>query len=272
MKQELDALGKEAGDSGRQRRRPLIRSQSGGVDFLPVHELAQQHEDPREADAQRLANMDEETRMLKEALAKRNDELQQARIMCAKTASRLTAVEDELEILRAGAETSRNNNDASSSSVCSTSSMPVSERTVQLREGCNGALETANGVDRVESQQEIAELESVLAVKIGDLEAANQMCEELSVKLAAAENQFAALQSRNAANEKSVIMLQERLDKLVESQEKAEEQIPEAEVYEPEAPEVLIDLNSMDYVTYSGLSLIVRLTLKKIKVKQNCRA
>jgi hypothetical protein len=100
MKQELDALGKEAGgDLGRPRRRPLIRSQSGGVDFLPVHELVQ--EDSREADhAQRIANMDEETRMLKEALAKRNDELQQARIMCAKTASRLTAVEDELDTLR----------------------------------------------------------------------------------------------------------------------------------------------------------------------------
>jgi hypothetical protein len=40
--------------------------------------------------------------MLKEALAKRNDELQAARLMCAKTASRLTAVEDELEMLRAG--------------------------------------------------------------------------------------------------------------------------------------------------------------------------
>lgn len=99
MKQELDALGKEVGDSGRSRRRPLIRSQSGGVDYLPVHELV--HEDSREADhAQRIANMDEETRMLKEALAKRNDELQQARIMCAKTASRLTAVEDELEAYR----------------------------------------------------------------------------------------------------------------------------------------------------------------------------
>lgn len=110
MKQELDALAKEAVDSGRPRRRPLIRSQSsgGGVDLLagPVHELVQQAEpaaDSRaEADAQRIANMEEETRMLKEALAKRNDELQVARVMCAKTASRLTAVEDELDNLRAG--------------------------------------------------------------------------------------------------------------------------------------------------------------------------
>lgn len=97
MKQELDALGKEAGDSVKGRRRSLNRSQSGGVDFLPVHEF----EDFRESDhALRIANMDEETRMLKEALTKRNDELQQARIMCSNTASRLTTVENELETLR----------------------------------------------------------------------------------------------------------------------------------------------------------------------------
>ena len=109
MKQELDALGKEPGDSGgRPRRRgSMYRSQSGGVpaDFLPVHESQEDIQSPRapnQAIAERIANMDEETRMLKEALAKRNDELQAARVMCARTASRLTAVEDELEMLRAG--------------------------------------------------------------------------------------------------------------------------------------------------------------------------
>lgn len=108
MKQELDALGKESGsDSGRPRRRPLYRSHSGGVpvDFLPVHELQDDVQNPKQGNqalAERIASMDEETRMLKEALAKRNDELQAARLMCAKTASRLTAAEDELEILSAG--------------------------------------------------------------------------------------------------------------------------------------------------------------------------
>jgi hypothetical protein len=101
----------------------------------------------------------------------------------------------------------------------------------ESRFGFNGAQETAsmNGTG----------LESALAAKIEGLEVATQMCEELRTKLTAAENQLTAIQSRDAANEQSVITLQERLDKLLESQEKADEQIPEAEVYEPEALEVL---------------------------------
>lgn len=107
MKQELDSLAKEAGESAtprHRRRQSMLRSQSGGVEFLPIHELVvvDEAQDLQEANAERIANMDEETRMLKEALAKRNDELQSARLMCARTASRLTAVEDELEALKAG--------------------------------------------------------------------------------------------------------------------------------------------------------------------------
>jgi len=141
------------------------------------------------------------------------------------------------------------NNDASSS-ACSTSSTSVlegasskddlqksvdTERVVHSRSqsesrlGFNGAQETAT-----------AEFEIALAEKTRDLEVANRMCEELSAKLTAAENQLASMDSWNAANEQFAITLQERLDKLLESQEKAHEQIPEAEVYEPEIPEVLL--------------------------------
>lgn len=96
---------------------------------------------------------------------------------------------------------------------------------------------TVNGPDIPEFQQQIAGLEDALAAKSRELEEANQMCEELSVKLTAAENQYSALQSRNAANEQSVITLQDRLDNLLESHEN----IPEAEEHIPEAaaaPEV----------------------------------
>lgn len=105
------------------------------------------------------------------------------------------------------------------------------------RLGVKGAAQesaTMNASNGSESQQ-ILGLESALELKTRDLEAANQMCEELSSKLTAAENQFAALQSRNSANEHSVVLLQERLDRLLESQEKADGEIPEAEVYDPEA-------------------------------------
>jgi hypothetical protein len=47
--------------------------------------------------AERVVAMDEEMKMLKEALSKRNGELQSARLMCSKTATRLSVVEDELK-------------------------------------------------------------------------------------------------------------------------------------------------------------------------------
>jgi len=54
------------------------------------------------ASAEKILNLQEETRMLKEALAKRNEELQSSRIMCAKTARLLSSVEVEVEALRLG--------------------------------------------------------------------------------------------------------------------------------------------------------------------------
>ena len=148
-------------------------------------------------------------------------------------------------------------NDASSS-ACSTSSMPFSEsskgviskngsqkfslmndfaETERLMHSRPRSESTVDGPDHPEFQQRIAELEDALATKSRELEAAYQMCEELSMKLTVAENQLPALQSRNAANEQSVITLQDRLDKLLETHEN----IPEAEEHIPEAdttPEV----------------------------------
>ncbi|XP_002989895.2 filament-like plant protein 4 [Selaginella moellendorffii] len=52
----------------------------------------------------RLLAMEEETKMLKEALTKKNQELQSARLMCAKTASKLSLVEEQLERSQGPAE------------------------------------------------------------------------------------------------------------------------------------------------------------------------
>ena len=152
-------------------------------------------------------------------------------------------------------------NDAASSRACSTSSMPISESSRKVlskhssqkfslmndftetermvQHSRTQSESTVNGPDIYipEYQQQFAGLEDALAVKTRELEAANQMCEELSKKLTVAEEQFSALLSRNAANELSVITLQDRLDKLLESHEN----IPEAEEHIPEAiavPEV----------------------------------
>ena len=45
-----------------------------------------------------LLAMEEETKMLKEALAKRNGELQDSRTLCART-SKLSSLEKQLEVL-----------------------------------------------------------------------------------------------------------------------------------------------------------------------------
>ncbi|MCO5563201.1 hypothetical protein L7F22_016838 [Adiantum nelumboides] len=47
----------------------------------------------------RFSSLEEETKMLREILAKRNNELQSARLMCVRTASKLSAVEHQLEAL-----------------------------------------------------------------------------------------------------------------------------------------------------------------------------
>jgi chromosome segregation ATPase len=75
-----------------------------------------------------------------------------------------------------------------------------------------------SGVDDATYQLRIAGLEEALAGKDRDLEAANQMCHELSKKVAVAEEQLLILQTKNAANEQSVLDLQYQLDSLLESQ------------------------------------------------------
>lgn len=72
--------------------------------------------------------------------------------------------------------------------------------------------------DDLTHQLHISGLEETLAVKDRDLEAANQICHELSAKLAVAEEELVFLQSKNTANEQLVIDLQDRMDSLLESQ------------------------------------------------------
>lgn len=84
-------------------------------------------------------------------------------------------------------------------------------------------METAsvNGLEAPAShlQQQILGLEDTLATKDRALESANQLCQELRTKISTTEEQLSLLQTRNAANEECVISLQERLDRLLETQE-----------------------------------------------------
>ncbi|XP_043709359.1 filament-like plant protein 4 isoform X2 [Telopea speciosissima] len=99
MQQEVENLGRDYGEI-RPRRSP-VRSPSPHLAPLPEFSLddVQQCHKETEFLTARLLAMEEETKMLKEALAKRNSEVQASRNMCAKTTSRLRSLEAQMQAL-----------------------------------------------------------------------------------------------------------------------------------------------------------------------------
>ncbi|KAH9307592.1 hypothetical protein KI387_035503, partial [Taxus chinensis] len=103
MKMEVETWGKELGE-GRKRRSP---GKGPGLFLSPPYDSGyddSQEQGQKESEflTERLLAMEEETKMLKEALSKRNTELQASRMMCARTVSKLSSVEKQLEALNNG--------------------------------------------------------------------------------------------------------------------------------------------------------------------------
>ncbi|PHT96538.1 Filament-like plant protein 4 [Capsicum chinense] len=92
MKLEVESLGRDYGDS-------CVKKSQGGRPSLPDFSLdsVQKFHKENEQLTERLLAMEEETKMLKEALAHRNSELQTSRSICAKTASKLQNLEAQLQ-------------------------------------------------------------------------------------------------------------------------------------------------------------------------------
>eukprot|EP01018_Ginkgo_biloba_P020015 Gb_02939 [translate_table: standard] len=103
MKMEVETLGKELGEG--RRRRSLGKGPgsfvSSSIEYGHDNVQEQGHKES-EYLTERMLAMEEETKMLKEALSKRNGELQASRILCARTASKLSSVEKQLEALNSG--------------------------------------------------------------------------------------------------------------------------------------------------------------------------
>ncbi|PAN47917.1 hypothetical protein PAHAL_9G304200 [Panicum hallii] len=95
MKMEVDSWGRDAGDNrlrhSPSRSSPLQYPMSLSPDY--VHENLQNMKKENELLTARLLSMDEETKMLKEALSKCNHELQASKNMCAKTSCKLRSME-----------------------------------------------------------------------------------------------------------------------------------------------------------------------------------
>ncbi|PIN13399.1 hypothetical protein CDL12_13980 [Handroanthus impetiginosus] len=97
MKLEVENLGRDYGES-RLRRSP-VKPPTSHLSQLPEFSLdnTQKYLKENELLTERLLAMEEETKMLKEALAKRNSELQASRSICAQTASKLQTLEAQLQ-------------------------------------------------------------------------------------------------------------------------------------------------------------------------------
>ncbi|KAL0432363.1 UNVERIFIED_CONTAM: Filament-like plant protein 4 [Sesamum latifolium] len=96
MKLEVENLGRDYGES-RLRRSP-VKPPTAYSSQLPEFTLdnLQKYQKENELLTERLLAMDEETKMLKEALARRNSELQTSRSICAQTA-KLQSLEAQLQ-------------------------------------------------------------------------------------------------------------------------------------------------------------------------------
>ncbi|KAK3147828.1 hypothetical protein QOZ80_3BG0287250 [Eleusine coracana subsp. coracana] len=101
MKMEVESLGREYGDT-RVRRSPAKNSSfhrpMSPMSPAPDYAIENLHHMQRENEflTARLLSMEEETKMLKEALTKRNSELQTSRSMYAKTAGKLRSLEVQM--------------------------------------------------------------------------------------------------------------------------------------------------------------------------------
>ncbi len=102
MRNEVEGFGKP-GALENKGRRSFGRSASH-LDPVSMGMMKENAHDPgynsTNGIAERMAAMDEEMKMLREALACRNEELQNAHIRCVKTANRLSLVEEELDKAR----------------------------------------------------------------------------------------------------------------------------------------------------------------------------
>ncbi|KAI3978931.1 hypothetical protein MKX01_016106 [Papaver californicum] len=99
MKQEVEYLGRDSGEN-RFRRSP-VKNFNPHLSLLPEVSLdsVQQCHKENEYLTARLLSTEEETKMLKEALATRNSELQDSRNMFAKAANKLRDMEEQLEVI-----------------------------------------------------------------------------------------------------------------------------------------------------------------------------
>ncbi|KAI3730365.1 hypothetical protein L1987_61535 [Smallanthus sonchifolius] len=129
MKLEVDSLGRDYGETRVKRSpvkppTPIAISSPHSPHFSSIPDFSlddiQKYQKENDLLTERFLAMEEETKMLKEALAKRNTELQASRNICAKTVSKLQTLEGQLQS-NSQLKTSINQNASNPPSVASVS-------------------------------------------------------------------------------------------------------------------------------------------------------
>ncbi|KAI5065552.1 hypothetical protein GOP47_0020247 [Adiantum capillus-veneris] len=100
MRLEAEGPGIEKTDSRKKNGKGNISPRDSLMQSMQEFTMEDNHQ-TKEGDlwSDRFSSLEDETKMLREVLTKRNNELQSARLMCARTASKLSAVEQQLEAL-----------------------------------------------------------------------------------------------------------------------------------------------------------------------------
>ncbi|XP_073315219.1 filament-like plant protein 4 isoform X2 [Primulina huaijiensis] len=118
MKLEVENMERDFGESFI--RSSLVKSHSPHLSQLPEFSFdnARMYQKENELLTERLLAMEEETKMLKEALSKRNSELQASRSLCAQTSSKLQCLEAQLPHNGEQRSTPRSNSQVAFESLC----------------------------------------------------------------------------------------------------------------------------------------------------------
>lgn len=101
MRREVEGPSSRDNAAGDLKRRPAKSLTNGSISFSSSYQsdISSNSRDV-ELLKDRMSSMEEETKLLKEALSKRNEELHASRMLCAKTANKLSMAEDHIESLQ----------------------------------------------------------------------------------------------------------------------------------------------------------------------------
>ncbi|KAJ0970998.1 hypothetical protein J5N97_018957 [Dioscorea zingiberensis] len=147
MKLEVENMGRDYSEPRAHR----SSARSSSPHFTPTSEFAfenfQQCRKENEFLTARLLTMEEETKMLKEALSNRNSELQASRNMCAKTANKLRSIEAHMHVMNQQKSPSKANMDITVDGSLNESNPPsltsMSEDGIDEEGSCSESWATA---------------------------------------------------------------------------------------------------------------------------------